>query len=55
MFGRNYDQAGILVEPSSARRIDLSNDKELEIFRNSIWYVEASLIPSICSGILRLV
>ena len=39
MFGRGKFQNGILIEPTEEFRIDPSNIKQLEEFRNKIWYV----------------
>lgn len=39
MFGREHDQAGILVEPSQGHAIDLNDAKQLSEFRNKLWFV----------------
>lgn len=41
IFGRSRNQVGVAVEP--AYPVDLSNDKEIEKFRNAIWpFIEAA-------------
>ena len=38
MFGRERNQVGVLIEPSSGRAIDVNNEKAIAEFRNQIWY-----------------
>ncbi|KAJ3715279.1 hypothetical protein DFJ43DRAFT_1007325 [Lentinula guzmanii] len=46
MFGRQRDQAGILLEPSPTYSIDVKNEAEVSRFRNLIWPAieEANLV-----------
>lgn len=37
LFGHGQDQAGLLVEPSSGREVDVENPTEVAAFRNLIW------------------
>ncbi|KAJ3994744.1 putative aminoadipate reductase [Lentinula boryana] len=37
MFGRQRNQAGILIEPSPGNEIDVDNENEVSQFRNKIW------------------
>lgn len=39
MFGRGRFQNGILIEPAEEFQVDAENVKEVESFRNKIWYV----------------
>ena len=39
MFGRGKFQNGVLIEPSEDYQIDPSDTKQLEAYRNKIWYV----------------
>ncbi|KIK64035.1 hypothetical protein GYMLUDRAFT_195812 [Collybiopsis luxurians FD-317 M1] len=39
MFGRQRDQAGILIEPSPGNKINVEDDSEVSRFRNQIWPV----------------
>ncbi len=41
MFGREREQAGLLVEPHPERVIDPNDEGALAEFRNKIWYVLA--------------
>ena len=38
MFGRERNQVGVLIEPSSGRAIDVNDEKAIAEFRNQIWY-----------------
>lgn len=42
MFGRGKFQNGILIEPAEDFPVDPKNVKEVEAFRNRIWYVFAT-------------
>lgn len=44
MFGRNRDQAGILIEPSPAMKIDVSDAAQVAELRNKLWYVQLQSI-----------
>ncbi|KAJ3517676.1 hypothetical protein NLJ89_g350 [Agrocybe chaxingu] len=37
MFGRNHDQAGVLVEPAAGHEIDVSDKAQVADIRNKIW------------------
>ena len=39
MFGRGKFQNGILIEPTEDFQIDPTDPKQLEAYRNKIWYV----------------
>ena len=39
MFGHGKFQNGVLIEPIEEYQIDPRNPKELQEFRNEIWYV----------------
>lgn len=38
MFGREHDQAGILIESRGVDAIDVNDDIQIANFRNKIWY-----------------
>lgn len=40
LFGQAQDQAGLLVEPSSGREIDVENHTDVAAFRNLIWLIQ---------------
>lgn len=42
MFGREHDEAGILVEPSQGREINVNDTEQLSRFRNDLWYISYS-------------
>lgn len=37
MFGRNHDQAGVLLELSASSSIDENDTKQIADFRNRLW------------------
>ena len=39
MFGRGKFQNGVLIEPTEDFQIDPTDVKQLEAYRNKIWYV----------------
>ena len=39
MFGREREQAGVLVEPNPAHAIDPNDSSALAEFRNKLWFV----------------
>ncbi|KAF4617234.1 hypothetical protein D9613_005789 [Agrocybe pediades] len=55
MFGRNHDQAGILVEPKPSFAVDTEDEKQVAEFRNLIWPVieEANEIAPSFSRIFK--
>ena len=38
MFGREREQAGVLIEPQPEYAIDPNDERALAEFRNKIWY-----------------
>lgn len=44
MFGRGRFQNGILIEPAEEFQVDAENVKEVEAFRNKIWYASMTTI-----------
>lgn len=40
MFGREREQAGIIVEPQIGHAFDVGDDDQLAVFRNKLWCVE---------------
>lgn len=40
MFGREHNQAGILLEPSPSYAIDVDNLDQVIDLRNKLWYVD---------------
>lgn len=47
MFGRGRFQNGILIEPQDEFAIDPKDTKQLEDFRNKIWFV--AVISKYCA------
>lgn len=45
MFGRQRDQAGILIEPSLGNEIDVDDEVAVSQFRNKIWCVISTRHP----------
>ena len=41
MFGRGKFQNGVLIEPTEDFQIDPTDVKQLEAYRNKIWYVNS--------------
>lgn len=39
MFGREHDQAGILIEPTEDYSIDIEDQVQLAELRNKLWFV----------------
>lgn len=39
MFGRERDQAGVIIEPKLAHSIDVNDHKQLSELRNKLWCV----------------
>ncbi|KAG6827401.1 putative NRPS-like protein biosynthetic cluster [Tricholoma furcatifolium] len=46
MFGRERDQTGILIEPTSENAIDVEKDGEVAFLRNKLWLVVDPLVSS---------
>jgi long-subunit acyl-CoA synthetase (AMP-forming) len=44
MFGRQRDQPGVLVEPSTEYQVDVNNEAQVVSFRNKLWYVNWLLV-----------
>jgi hypothetical protein len=39
MFGREHDQAGVLIELKAPYAIDPSNEQDVISIRNTLWFV----------------
>ena len=50
MFGREQEQAGILIEPTAAYSVEISDDSSVVEFRNKIWYAIYLSSSSIING-----
>jgi len=45
MFGRDHDQAGILVELRPQNAIDVTNEQEVIKARNLVWLASRLILP----------